>query len=469
MEANDQASQPENVTPDLATRLKSAFSKQESDEALRRLLKGEHPLDIAGVIGRFTRPEILRVFDLLDDASAMEVLDRADAATTRFLAENVPLPRIAEFLRKMPNRKTARNLAESAPKAAAALLKELEVNAPEDMQELRQLLSYKENTAGRMTTKNYVRLSASLSLQQAFDAFRDSEASAETASDLFVTEPFNGNSKDKERLVGVVSLREMMRARLETRFRPQMKVADIMTRNPITATVDTPQNEVANLMSKYHFLALPVIEKDGSLVGVVQIDDVIDALDESYLRGDSAEIERSSPARLARMRLPWLLGTMGIELCAGLVINHFDDVLKKVILLASFMPVISAISGNVGLQAAAIVVRGIDTGHVSLKTWSKQLAKELVTTALMAVACGLVLGTIGVIWSKHLFFGIVIGGAMAMSMLTAACMGTIIPILSKKLGFDPATTAGPFETAFQDIVGFGVFLWLASLLMQWLR
>jgi magnesium transporter len=180
-------------------------------------------------------------------------------------------------------------------------------------------------------------------------------------------------------------------------------------------------------------------------------------------------MERRTPAQVARLRLPWLLGTMGIELCAGLVISHFDDVLKEVILLASFMPVISAVSGNVGLQAAAIVVRGLDTGHVSLQHWGGQVRKELASSFMLSLACGLVLGLVGVMWSQHAGFGVVIGAAMTCSMLTAGLMGTVIPLLSKRLGFDPAATAGPFETAFQDVIGFAVFLWLASVLLQWLR
>jgi magnesium transporter len=156
-------------------------------------------------------------------------------------------------------------------------------------------------------------------------------------------------------------------------------------------------------------------------------------------------------------------------LFAGFVISRFDHVLTEVILLASFMPVISAVSGNVGLQAAAIVVRGLDTGHVQTSRWSKQVSKELATSLLMAIACGLVLGTVGAVWSSHVPFGIVIGGALTCSMLTAGFMGSVIPMLSKSLGFDPATTAGPFETAFQDVVGFAVFLWLASLLVNYLE
>ena len=132
------------------------------------------------------------------------------------------------------------------------------------------------------------------------------------------------------------------------------------------------------------------------------------------------------------------------------------------------MPVISAVSGNVGLQAAAIVVRGLDTGHVSIARWGDQVRKELETALIMALICGGLLGAVGAIWAGHVPFGLVIGIAMTCSMLTAGFMGTVVPMLSKRIGFDPATTAGPFETAFQDVIGFAVFLWLASLLLHWL-
>jgi magnesium transporter len=179
-------------------------------------------------------------------------------------------------------------------------------------------------------------------------------------------------------------------------------------------------------------------------------------------------MDRRTPLQVARMRLPWLMATMGIELGAGLVISRFDRVLREVILLASFMPVISAVSGNVGLQAAAIVVRGLDTGHVSLHHWSSAVRRELATALALAVFAGLALAAIATVWSRHVPFGFVVGAAMTCAIVTAGLMGTVIPMLSKRLGFDPATTAGPFETAFQDVIGFTVFLWLAARLSHWL-
>lgn len=183
---------------------------------------------------------------------------------------------------------------------------------------------------------------------------------------------------------------------------------------------------------------------------------------------DAQKMAKLTSFQEAKIRVPWLLITMVIELIAGLVIHRYDAILQKVILLASFMPVISAISGNVGLQAAAITVRAVDVKSPDGTHILKSVSRELATSVFMAIACGVVLGTVGAIWAKHIPFGLVIGGALMCSMITAGLMGTLIPMISKKLGFDPATTAGPFETALQDIVGFGVFLWLATTFQHWI-
>ena len=194
-------------------------------------------------------------------------------------------------------------------------------------------------------------------------------------------------------LLGVLNLRDLVLAP------PGTPIAEIMVRDPVKVRADADQEEAARLLTRHGFLALPVVDADNMLLGIVTADDAMNVLEaefnEDYLRlagTDAAAMERRTPAQVARLRLPWLLGTMGIELCAGLVISHFEDVLKEVILLASFMPVISAVSGNVGLQAAAIVVRGLDTGHVSLQHWGGQVRKELASSFILSLACGLVLG-----------------------------------------------------------------------------
>jgi len=149
------------------------------------------------------------------------------------------------------------------------------------------------------------------------------------------------------------------------------------------------------------------------------------------------------------------------------VIHFFDQTLSRVILLASFMPVIQAISGNTGLQSVTMVVRGLATGHVVLSRWWEPLFRQVQTSSILGGVCGLIVALIGALWHSAAF-GLVVGVSMFVSVNLSGAAGTGIPILSKRLGFDPALTAGPFETAFQDVLGISIFLSLATALLRWL-
>lgn len=429
-------------------------------QAVVEALEGLHPSDIADILDALTLPEALAVFQMLPDDRAAETLDEASPDTNRYLVENSPRERIIRLLDILPMDDAAEIVSEVGAVDAAPLLADL---TPADAQEVRELLAYPEHSAGRLMTDKFAAISGQATVAEAMQYLRRNADTLETINVLYVV------SKD-ERLEGVCSMRDLLIAHPDTR------VSLFADRNPIKVAPETDQQEVARLSSQYDLLAIPVVDAADRIQGIVTVDDVIDVLvaefneDIARMVGtDAEEMDRRTPLQVAKLRLPWLMGTLLIELGAGVVISHFDNVLKQVILLASFMPVISAISGNVGLQAAAIVVRGLDTGHVSLSRWGQAVRKELTTALVMALVCGLVLGTVGAIWSHHLPFGIVVGGAMTCSMLTAGFMGTVIPMLSRRAGFDPATTAGPFETAFQDVIGFAVFLWLASLLLNWLK
>jgi magnesium transporter len=157
-----------------------------------------------------------------------------------------------------------------------------------------------------------------------------------------------------------------------------------------------------------------------------------------------------------------------IELGAGVVIHYYDETLSRVILLASFMPVIQAISGNTGLQSVTMVVRGLATGHVQLQRWWEPLWRQVQTTSIIGAVCGALIGAVGAVWHGTTVFGIVVGVSMFVSVNLSGLAGTGIPMLSKRLGFDPALTAGPFETALQDVIGVTIFLSLATALLRWL-
>jgi magnesium transporter len=328
--------------------------------------------------------------------------------------------------------------------------------------EVEQLLEYPESTAGRLMTTRFAAVRPGVTVAWTLEYLRVAARTVETVNVIYVVDGLS-------RLVGVCSIRDLLLARMSA------AVEEVMTTEVVGVPAETDQQEVARLIGKYDFVAVPVVNAQRRLLGIVTVDDVLDVLTEEFnediavlVGADAAEMDRRTPAQVAWLRLPWLMGTMAIELLAGVIIARFGHVLREVILLASFMPVISAVSGNVGLQAAAIVVRGLDTGHVSLVNWANAVRRELMTALTIALIAGATLAVVAMVWSGHVPFGIVVGASMTCSIVTAGLMGTVIPMLSKKAGFDPATTAGPFETAFQDVIGFTVFLWMAQLLMDWL-
>ena len=160
--------------------------------------------------------------------------------------------------------------------------------------------------------------------------------------------------------------------------------------------------------------------------------------------------------------------TLLIQFMAGVVVHKFSATLEKVILLASFMPIISALSGNTGLQAAAVIVRGLATGHVDPNRWWIPIRRQVQTTLILGSACGFILGLIGALWHGTPVFGVVVGLSMFLSINISGFIGSTTPMISKRLGFDPAVTAGPFETAFQDVIGISIFLTISTFALQWL-
>src|SRR6266849_2487979 len=234
------------------------------------------------------------------------------------------------------------------------------------------------------------------------------------------------------------------------------------------ATVEEAIKHIRDSIAVERAFELYVVDGHRHLVGVVDI--VGEEATEDIFRmagSDAAELERRTPQQIALMRLPWVMATLVIELGAGAVIHYFDQTLGKVILLASFMPVIQAISGNTGLQSVTMVVRGLATGQVQLNRWWEPLWRQIQTSAILGAVCGLAVGLIGLLWHS-MTFGLVVATSMFVSVNLSGCAGTAIPMLSKRLGFDPALTAGPFETAFQDVLGVTIFLSLATALLHWL-
>ncbi len=428
---------------------------------LRALLDGLHPADLADAMLYLSPQEEKIVFDLLDPFEAAEVLDEVDATTEANLVRGTSPDRLADIIEELPSDEGADVVGGLGKDQAERVLS---LTDRDTAQDIRTLLAFRKDTAGGIMSIGFVDVPEDATQSEALKRFQEKTE----AEHIFYVYAVDGQGK----LKGVVDLRRLLSAESTTLIR------DLMETDVITVPPECDQEQVAGIFARYDLTALPVLDTvpGGKLIGVITSDDVIDVIQEeaaedvAHMSGsDASELEKKTPAQVAKLRLPWIMATLGIELLASFVIHIYDATLTRYILLASFMPVISAISGNTGLQSAAIIIRGLSSGQVRLAHWRHALARQVSTTMILGGACALTLGTIGGIWDRHWAFGLVVFLGMFMSVNIAGVVGTLVPLISKRAGFDPALTAGPFETAFQDVIGISIFLSLAALLLHVLK
>src|SRR5262249_25765563 len=416
-----------------------------------------HPADVAAVFRQLPLADQVKVFRTLSRERAGEVLPELDDDALLELVRALDEVEVSRILSEMPPEEAADVVEELSTEQAEKIL---DLMQEEKSEEIQEILEYPEHSAGRLMSPDFVAVNERATVEQAIDHVRKS-VSEERAFELYVVD-------DHGHLVGVVPLRRLLTASAGS---PVFAVRD---ENVVSVTPEMDREEVARIVAKYDLVTVPVVDRQHRLIGTITVDDVLDIVGEEASEdlfrmagSDAAELERRSPRQVGLMRLPWILTTLLIEMVAGLVIHYFDRTLGKVILLASFMPVIQAISGNTGLQSVTMVVRGLATGHVHLDRWWEPLRRQVQTSSIIGAVCALGVGTVG--WAWHsVVFGLVVAVSMFASVNLSGAAGTAIPMVSKRLGFDPAMTAGPFETAFQDVLGVTIFLSLATALLHWL-
>ena len=429
----------------------------ESDARGQAMVAEAHPADIAAALRELDLPAQVAVFRTLAQERAGEILSELDDDALLRLVRALDDVEVSRILDEMPPEHAADVVDELPAEQAEKILDLMQEDKSEEVQEI---LDYPEHSAGRLMSPDFVAVNEHDTVEQAIDHVRKS-ASQERAFDLYVVD-------DHRHLVGVVPLRRLLTAA------PESPISAVRDESVVSVTPETDQEDVARLVAKYDLVTVPVVDARGHLLGTIAVDDVVDIVGEEASEdifriagSDAAELERRSPRQVALLRLPWVLTTLLIELAAGVIIHYFDETLSRVILLASFMPVIQAISGNTGLQSVTMVVRGLATGQVQITRWWEPLRRQVQTSSILGGVCGVVVGFIGLLWHSAAF-GLVVSVSMFISVNLSGVAGTVIPMLSKRLGFDPALTAGPFETAFQDLLGITIFLSLATALLHWL-
>jgi magnesium transporter len=331
--------------------------------------------------------------------------------------------------------------------------------SPAERQATATLLGYPENTAGRVMTTEYVRLREGLTVGEALYKMRLTDRDKETVYYVYVTD-------DNRKLVQVVSLRQLLFSI------PDALIRDIGSTRVIKARTEMPQEEVAQLMKRYDLLALPVVDREDRLVGIITIDDVVDILEEEATEdihrlvgvsgGDESPL--SSPLVKIRNRLPWLLGIMALYIGASSAIAPFQSTISTVPVLAVIMPLFSNTGGTVGIQSVTVTIRGLGVGEVTPRDTRKILVKEILGGLGTALALGLTMVLLALIWTppQERWVALVAGLVMATNSVVAVTLGTLLPMALKRFKLDPALVSGPLVTTMLDTIGFILFLTLIT-------
>lgn len=336
----------------------------------------------------------------------------------------------------------------------------LKIMDKKSAEDIRELLYYEEDTAGSIMTTEYVAIPENSTARSAMTIMRNAAPEAETIYYIFVV-------NDDNQLAGVISLRDLIIASEDT------FIHEILNDRVVSVLVTDDQEDVAQVMKDYNFLAVPVVNSKNEMLGIITVDDIIDVIDDeasedySKLAGvaDMDTFDKN-PFTAAKKRLPWLVVLLLLGMLTANLIDIFAVTLEKVVLLAAFIPLIGGTSGNSGTQALAVAVRGIATGDVAKESKFKLIIREALTSIIMGIICGIVAFLIVYIWKGELIIGLLVAVAIACSIFVATVAGSVIPLLMHRMKIDPAVASGPFITTLNDITSILIYLGIATLFIE---
>ena len=428
---------------------------------LQNIIKKTHMADLAISFKELSPDNRQRLFKLIDDPEQIGLLFST-------LEETL----FQEFVKKVDFEKLVDAFDHMASDDAATLLslldeelsdKILSKMQTEESDNVEQLMSYGEDAAGSLMATDFVALEEDVNAKQVIEALQSKYLDVEMPFYIYVIDEYG-------KLVGVSSLRQLVVVQ------PDLPLKEFMATDIVSVKPYTDREEVARLVSRYDYLAVPVVDDDNRIVGIVTVDDVIDILHEAAtedilrMAGVGEEfVETQTVLRGTKTRLPWLMASFIGGVAAFFIIGGFEEDLIKFTSLAAFIPVIMGMGGNIGTQSSTIVVRGIATGRIDIRDFSKVVLKEFSVGALLGIVYGLFIGIIANITFASEPFSLalaaVVGLAILLSMAIAALVGSMVPLILERLRIDPAVATGPFVTTSIDIVSVYGYLIIASWLL----
>jgi magnesium transporter len=431
--------------------------EQEKLDTLKSLIAEMRPADVADLIEHLAPNERIPIFRLLEPEGAGDVLVEIEPPVQERILKDLDNKAISDIVAELDSDDAADLVGDLPADRAKEVIDAVDDNVSD---ELEKLLPFPDDTAGGLMALEFVAVKADVTVGDAVKTIREEGREVENLYYIWVTDDF-------QRLVGVISLKDLV---LEPEDR---KVSEIMNPDVISVGVDTDQEEVANIVRRYDLVNIPVVDDYFRLVGRITHDDIIDVIEEeidedmSLMAGViDQEVTEESTIKISRARLPWLIAALFGGVFAAVVINQFEASLQTMISLSFFFPVVMAMGGNTGTQAATVVVRGLATGDIGLVNIGKRLWMELRVALINGIICGGILGLIVWFWVGDYRLGIIVNAALFLIIVLSGIIGAAVPLALKRLNVDPALAAGPFVTTSNDILSLLIYLGLTTLFLR---
>lgn len=435
------------------------FLLEQEEEVILEEIEDLHPADILDAIREVEEEKLYYLLSKLPEWVMADVIEEADEEEQFKLLSLFPEIKQAEIVNEMSSDDLADFLSNMEPHEANKLIDKLEKDEADDVKEL---LAYDPETAGGIMATEFLSINEEMTVSNTLTYLQKEAPDAEIAYYIYVLD-------DREALKGIVSLRELVTSTFET------KIKDVMSTQVKSIPLSMDQEEVAHKFEKYGFLTMPVVDDEGKMMGVITVDDIIEILREEdtedihRLAGiDAEESVAGTPLQSIKSRLPWLFINLITAMIASSTVNLFQDTISKVVILASFMPIVAGMGGNAGTQTLTLIVRGIALGDLTGENARKVFFKEIAVGFTNGLSIGCAVALLAGLFSKNMVMGFVIGAAMILNMTAATMAGFLVPVTLKKLKIDPALASAVFVTTVTDVCGFFFFLGLATLFLQYL-
>lgn len=432
---------------------------QNKKEQLKKIFYDYEPIEIVEILKEFSLKDKVFLFSLLDIDFAADIFEKMEKDDQLTLLRAFDKTRKAEILDEVaPDERV--DFFEQLPEEM--VLRFLSIMEKEEAQDVRELMRYDKNTAGGRMTTDFAQIEKGITVEETLKSLRKTAKDLEMIYYIYVADR-------TDKLLGVVSLKDLIIAQ------PEKKIDEVMHTKLIAIPINMDQEQVAKKIARYDFLALPVVDKEGKIKGIITVDDLIDVIREEdtedmYKFGAAGKhidnYMSSTPLSVAKHRITWLLILVVTGFISGTIMEEFSFALKNVVSLAFFIPLLMGSGGNAGTQAASVVVRGLAIGEVKLGDIWRVVKKEFLIGITVGTALGILALLRALILQKSSLLGITVGLSMIATVTVATCLGAILPIICEKLGLDPAVVSGPLITTVVDISSLLIYFGIAVQLME---